>query len=185
MNDCPSAPADTNDAWPRLTEAHGRPQRGAPGHPGPARVTIRSVSACDWMERAAPMLQAHWQEVALHKSLMVLKPDFEAYRELEARSQLVSLGAFLGDQPIGYSINLLRRHLHYADLMVGQNDLLFVVPEHRKGLAGHLLIRWTERTMRAHGARMMLWHAKPGTALESLMPRLGYGVQDVMFSKAL
>lgn len=152
---------------------------------GQARMTIRSVSACEWMERAAPMLQTHWQEVALHKALMVLKPDIEAYRELEARGQLVSLGAFLGEEPIGYSINLLRRHLHYADLMVAQNDLLFVSPAHRKGLAGHLLIRWTERTVRAHGARLMLWHAKPGTPMESLMPRLGYGVQDIMFSKAL
>ena len=148
-------------------------------------MAIRSVSACEWMERAAPMVQTHWQEVALHKALMVLKPDVEAYRELEAKGQLVSLGAFMGEEPIGYSINLLRRHLHYADLVVAQNDLLFVSPAHRKGLAGHLLIRWTERTVRAHGARLMLWHAKPGTPMESLMPRLGYGVQDVMFSKAL
>jgi hypothetical protein len=183
MNPSPSAPADPGDA--AGAETTSAPPRSQPGRGGPARMTIRSVSACEWMERAAPMLQAHWQEVALHKGLMVLKPDIEAYREMEAKGQLVSLGAFLGEQPIGYSINLLHKHLHYADLTVAQNDLLFVIPEHRKGLAGHLLIRWTERTVRAHGARLMLWHAKPGTALESLMPRLGYGVQDTLFSKPL
>jgi hypothetical protein len=32
---------------------------------------------------------------------------------------------------------------------------------------------------------MIVWHAKQGTALEAILPRIGYGVQDILFSKEL
>jgi len=144
---------------------------------------IRLIFASDWIQRAAPLIEEHWQEIALNKALMVLKPDAGMYRALEEQKKLVSLGAFVGDELVGYSVNLLQHHLHYADLKVAMNDVLFVAKAHRRGSAGHRLIKWTERAVRARGARMMLWHAKPGTALEGLLPRLGYGVQDIVFSK--
>src|SRR5690606_7766508 len=118
MSERPPEPGACSDAATEAsTEAHApQPPTAAlegPRGAGDRRLGIRSVSACEWMERAAPMLQAHWEEIALNKALMVLKPDIEAYRALEAAGQLVSLGAFLGEEPIGYSINVLRRHLHY------------------------------------------------------------------------
>ena len=44
------------------------------------------------------------------------------------------------------------------------------------------LIKETERMAKERGVQLMLWHAKPNTALEKMMPRLGYGVQDIIFS---
>ena len=36
---------------------------------------------------------------------------------------------------------------------------------------------------RDKGARLMLWHAKPGTALEKILPRIGYRVEETAFCK--
>lgn len=145
--------------------------------------SIRMIFASDWIERAAPLIEEHWQEIALNKALMVLAPDVATYRALEEQKKLVSLGAFVGEELVGYSVSVLQHHLHYSGLCVAMNDVLFVGKAHRHGSAGVRLIKWTERAARSRGARMMLWHAKPGTALESLMPRLGYQVQDIVFSK--
>lgn len=66
-----------------------------------------------------------------------------------------------------------------------QNDLLFVAEEHRKTRVGLDLIRETEKQAFARGAEMMLWHAKENTSLSILMPKLGYSVQDIIYSKVL
>ena len=104
-----------------------------------------------------------------------------AARDLEL--PLFALSAYVGDRLIGYSVNFLMRHLHYADLVYAQNDLLFIDKDYRASRAGLALIRATEAHAKAKGAQMLIWHAKPGTALEALLPRMGYGVQDIMFSK--
>ncbi len=150
-------------------------------------MQIREISVVEQLPMVEPLLREHWEEIALNKRLMVLKPNAELYAKLEAQGLLVSFGAFDGDELVGYSVTVLApSHLHYADLFMASNDVLFVRQSHRgASRAGLQLIRATERACKERGARLMLWHAKPGTALQALMPRLGYGVQDVIFSTEL
>ena len=86
---------------------------------------------------------------------------------------------------MGYSINFIGPHMHYSNLRYAHNDALFVKAGHRGGTLGLRLMRETERLAREQGARMMMWHAKPDTALHKLLPRLGYAVQDIAFSKEI
>lgn len=150
-------------------------------------MEIRPISVVEQLPRVTELLREHWEEIALNKSLMVLKPNVELYAALEARNLLVSFGAFDGDEMVGYSVTILQpSHLHYADLCMATNDVLFVRQAHRgASRAGLQLIRATEQACKEQGAQLMLWHAKPDTALLALMPRLGYGVQDVIFSREL
>ena len=43
----------------------------------------------------------------------------------------------------------------------------------------------TEEHAKSLGCKLMLWHAKEDTTLCALLPRLKYGVQDIVFSKEL
>lgn len=131
------------------------------------------------------LFSEHWDEVALNKQVMVLKPDLQRYEAMGANGNLLVLGAWDGDELVGYSVNFVMQHLHYKDLRICSNDLLFVAQAHRKGRVGLRLIRATEEHARAAGAELMLWHGKPNTALVELMPALDYGVQDIIFSKQL
>jgi predicted GNAT superfamily acetyltransferase len=143
---------------------------------------IRLSNVDEMLANASQLFSEHWEEVALNKQVMVLKPDEHKYRSLEANNMLLILGAFEGDQVVGYSVNVVMNHAHYADLVVCNNDLLFVTEGKRNGRLGVQLIRETEKVAKERGARLMLWHAKPSTPLEKIMPRLGYGVQDIIFS---
>lgn len=147
-------------------------------------ITIRPAAA-DEILRNAALLTAHWDEVALNKDLMVLAPDVGVYLALESVGKLLILGAYAGDEMIGYAASILNTHPHYADLVVANNDVLFVRKDHRNGRTGLRLIKEMERVAEHAGAKMVLWHAKSGTRLEQLLPRLGYGVQDVVFSKGV
>jgi len=155
----------------------------------PTKVETGTLTVVEMREFGMPLLREHWQEIALNKKLMVLAPDWARYERLEAEHKLLALGTWdcseLTRKLIGYSVSFIGTHLHYSDLTCCMNDVLFVCPDMRASRIGFRLIHETERVAKLRGARMMLWHAKPATAFELLLPQLGYGVQDIMFSKEL
>lgn len=148
-------------------------------------VRIVEESVSDKWEVVADMLAQHVDELTTHKHLMVLKPDRERYAMLEQAGALLALFAYDGDELVGYSVNFLSTNLHYSDLFYSHNDVLFVRKSHRNGRTGLRLIQATERAAKERGARFIIWHAKPKTALDALLPRVGYGVQDVLYSREI
>lgn len=148
-------------------------------------IQIVEISVSKHIGQVDELLREHWLELAKNRELMVLKPDAARYQAMEQAGVVLALGAFDFDTMIGYSVSFIGPHMHYADLCFAQNDVLFVASVHRNGRTGIRLIQETERLAKARGARMMVWHAKQNTALEALLPRLGYGVQDILLSKEL
>ncbi|MEX8508454.1 MAG: GNAT family N-acetyltransferase [Leptothrix ochracea] len=132
-----------------------------------------------------PLLEKHRLELATDLERMVLAPRVDQYRALEEAGVLFAIVARDNGAPIGYSVNFLGQHLHYGGLRYAQNDVLYLKPEYRTGQIGRMLIDATECEAKSLGCSMLIWHAKQATALEKILPRLGYGVQDIMFSKAL
>lgn len=145
--------------------------------------TIVETTVSDKADALMPLLRMHRDELATARHLMALAPNVEAYRALENTCSLLALVAYAEDEIAGYSINFIGPHLHYAGLRYAHNDALFVAPQFRGGRLGLRLMRETERLAQERGARMMMWHAKPGTALEQMLPRMGYAVQDIVYSK--
>ncbi len=133
----------------------------------------------------ADLFHSHWDEIALNKDLMKLKPLLDKYYQLEANGMLLIIGAYVDGELVGYSVNFLSQHLHYADLWTCMNDIVFVDKAARKSGVGAALIRHTEELAKERGAQMMLWHVKENTSMAALLPKLGYGVQDIVLSKGL
>lgn len=145
------------------------------------RVTFRVLTAQQFFDQAPELLIDHREELATDKALMVLKPDFDKYYALDEMRELLVIGAYRGDTLIGYSVNIVTNNLHYAGLRMCQNDVLFLAKDERKGAAGLRLIRKTQELAKLEGAQIMLWHAKPETNLDQLLPRMGGTVQDVIW----
>jgi GNAT superfamily N-acetyltransferase len=148
-------------------------------------MKIKAISAIEYLGTAWPLLEEHRQELATNPEKMRLDPDVATYAHLEELNRLMSLGVFTDDgEMVGYSINIVARNLHY-DLVMCQNDILYLQKDHRVGATGLKLIRATEDHAKELGCDFMLWHAKPNTSLDKILPRVGYRVQDVMYSKEL
>jgi len=146
---------------------------------------IRTSNVSEMLANAGELFEEHWDEIALNKQVMILKPDEARYRAMEEAGSLLILAAWEGEDLVGYSVNFIVNHLHYADLRLCSNDLLFITKAKRAGRLGLKLIRETEKRAAEMGARLMLWHAKQDTALAVMMPKMGYGVQDIIFSKEI
>ena len=149
------------------------------------KTEIRLCTLDEFKVKADPLFQEHYEEIALRKDLMELRPNWPMYDALDQSGSLFIYLAMQGDVCIGYSMNLVANHLHYADLKYSQNDVLFIKKEFRGGRIGLRLMKITEEHAKSLGCKVMLWHAKERTTLAALLPRLKYGVQDIMFSKEL
>ena len=150
-----------------------------------SKTEIKLATVDEMLAEAQTLFDEHYEEIARNKHVMVLKPDEETYRKSEEMGTIFILSARQNDQLIGYSVNFVTNHLHYADLKLAQNDLLFISKEHRGGRIGLKLIKETEKHATLLGCKLMLWHAKESTTLAHMLPRLKYGVQDIIFSKEL
>ena len=149
-------------------------------------VEVREIEVTEeWIKQVWGLFEAHREELTTNKALMVLNPDVSTYVSLQKNGSLLALAAFDGDEQVGYSINIIVRNLHYADVLMCQNDVIFVRDDKRKGPTGLRLLRETERLAQARGADVMLWHAKPKTNLADVLQRLEYGVQDIVYMRAL
>lgn len=148
--------------------------------------TITTGSIETILGEGAALLEDHWRELATHPDLMNLAPDAERYMAMEAAGVLlVLLVRDEADRLIGYSVCMIGQHLHYGDLRYAHNDVLYLAPGRRAGGLGLRLIRETERACREAGAQFIVWHAKKGTDLDRIMPKLGYAVQDTLYSTVL
>lgn len=146
---------------------------------------IRQTSVEELRALADELFVAHYEEVALHKDVMKLSPDWDRYFALQESGNLILIAAWVGSTLVGYSVSFILQHPHYSTLTFAQNDLLFVAEEYRRSRVGLQLIKATEMTARARGAKLLTWHAKQGTALEAILPRVGYGLHEIIFSKEL
>ena len=149
------------------------------------KTEIRLATVDEMLAEAQILFDEHYKEIARNKQVMVLKPDEPTYRKAEEMGTIFILSARQNDVLIGYSVNFVSNHLHYADLKFAQNDLLFISKEHRGGRVGLRLIKDTENHAKSLGCKLMLWHCKPNTPLNEILPRLKYGVQDVIYSKEI
>lgn len=148
-------------------------------------MRIELGSVLEGIDNAEALFTAHYEEVALHKERLTLSPDRERYQLLEAAGVLFTL--LVRDKAgeiVGYTSTSIARHLHY-DMIVAQNDVIFLRDDLRRSGVGAELIRATEDEARRRGAKVMSWHAKQNTAFERVLPKLGYEVQDIIFNKEL
>jgi len=148
-------------------------------------ITIKLATVDEMLAQATVLFEEHYEEIARNKKVMKLKPDEKTYHQMEEMRKIFILSAWQDNVLIGYSVNFVTNHLHYADLVIAQNDLLYITKEKRGSRAGLRLIKETENHAASLGCKLMLWHAKEDTALSAILPKIKYGVQDIIYSKEL
>ena len=149
------------------------------------KFSVKETSFRDIYLDSYSLLVEHREELTTNKKLMELNPDEDRYDKAEEDGVLLTLAAYEGDRLIGYSLTFIGSHLHYANFILANNDVIFVTKEFRKTKVGLQLIKETERLSKERGAAMVFWHAKENTALAALLPRMGCSVQDIIYSKEL
>ncbi len=136
------------------------------------------------IQASGALAHAHRQEFAQEFEGREWNPDLQRYQLLEDAGLIVAVGAYDGDELVGYSINVLSVHMHYQ-LPMGRNDVLYLAPAYRQGQNGPALMNATRSALQHRGAAYVVWSAKPGTPLYKLLEHGGATVLETVFHEAL
>lgn len=147
-------------------------------------VYFQREDSADLVGEIQPLLEAHWREVA-HYQDIPLAPDWGSYYTAEQAGQLRCYSARDCDELIGYVVFFVRPNMHYRGSLQAWQDVLFMAPEHRAGMAGVKLIRHAERRLAAEGVQVVYHHAKRTNRVGELLGRLGYELVDEIYAKRL
>lgn len=146
------------------------------------KLAIREVQIADYFDAALPLMQENWQETGFE---FALNPSRDAYIGYQASGLLFALGAFDGDEMVGYCICAVVPHSFNPAVIFCASESLFIKASHRQGTLSARLILEAERTAKQRGARFISWHTRAGTPLADAMLNHGYKAGDTIVMKEL
>lgn len=134
------------------------------------------------MKKHLPMLESHREEVSRFGDDIPLDPDWDRYYQLFESDSLCMIGMHQGDKLIGYTVNLMFRHLHY-NFKMGYTDLIYIKPGYR----GHALrlIKNTERLLKTLGVDIYNITVKPHVDFRKVLEKLGYTFLEYNYIRRL
>ena len=148
-------------------------------------IEIREIDPSEHAAGITALGMSSVEELRVFSDLMSPNPSLPQYEALHKNGLMLTLGAFDGDKIVGFSINIISVAMHYAGTNLAQVDFIYLHKDYRSGRNGLKLIRATEDAARARGANILVFGAKEGTSLISLLPKLGYTISEVAFCKEL
>lgn len=131
------------------------------------------------------LLIQHYEELTLNKQHIKLKPIWSRYLALEEQGKFITVTARIENELVGYCGFFLDQHIHYENLKLATNDVLFLRKDLRQGMAGIRLIKYSENIMRTVGANKITWHVKYSNDIRPILHRMGYIDEDVIVGKLL
>ena len=138
-------------------------------------MEYRVVNPAEGLRQSRALVNANWAETGFD---FPFDPDVDAYQRMFDAGIAFAVGAFDGDQAVGYCVVVVTAHPHCRGLLYGSNDALFVAPEGRNTMVPGRLILMAEAEAKRRGAKRFTWHCRAGTALADLLARHGYAPVD-------
>lgn len=139
------------------------------------------LSSC--LEDFKPMLEKHWEEIALYKDTIKLNPDYEKYYTLEDLSMLKVFTARDDGYPVGYLVFIVDVNLHYQDTVWAKMDILYISPQFRNARVGMRLISFAEECLKEDGVDVIMLGTKAHKPFGRLLRFMGYSKVETYYGK--
>jgi GNAT superfamily N-acetyltransferase len=138
------------------------------------------------VDEAQPLLERHWEEVALYKDFVPLSPNYARYASLEASGKLLIITGRIDAALIAYAAFHVDFADNYSTVLFAINKLVWVMPEWRGRHAGVRLIKRCEQELLDRGVSVVHWRAKlTHPELAGLLGAMNYEPIETVHSKIL
>ncbi len=86
---------------------------------------------------------------------------------------------------MGYQVFFLKANAHYKSSLQAVQDILFLDERIRKGFTGYRFIRYCDEKLKDEGVQVVYQHVKSKHDFGRVLERLGYELQDLIYSRRL
>lgn len=131
-----------------------------------------------------PLLERHWDEIALKDAFGPVDIDENAYRALYECGMLHVTTARDEGRLVGYAVYFVMHNFHYKTRRVAESDVFFLLPEYRKGLAGFRLLREADRALSGM-VDIIVNKMKAAHDCGRLFERMGYHLAEKNYMKVV
>jgi len=139
----------------------------------------------DVINEIKPLLDLHYEEIALNKDVIKLNPDYDQYKIMSMRGMIKIVTARDNGDLIGYCICLVKPHIHYKDSLTALNDIFYIKKEYRLGMTGVKLFKETEKIMNRYGVQRIIMNVKRSNDIGAIFERLGYTESERVYTKII
>lgn len=146
-------------------------------------IEIQLECLANVKEEIKPLLEEHWELVALNKGKIKLNPNWKEYARLDAAGVLRIFTARDEGQLVGYFVLFISQSVHYQDHLFATNDVIFVLPDKRAGATGYKLVKHAEDYCRDSGVSLMTINTKVHLPFDSLMVGMGFDLIERIYAK--
>ncbi len=146
-------------------------------------ITYQVERFRDCFDEFVVMTEDHWHEVAIHRDVVPLAPDWSGYQRLDDSGELQMVTCRANGRLVGYHISFIRPHLHYRLTLHAFTDIYFLKPEHRKGRTGMRLFQTVEKEWARRGVVKAMTACKTHLDVSSLLEYLGWEMTEKTFTK--
>jgi len=136
-------------------------------------------------EDIKPLIEKHWELVALNQGVIKLNPDWEKYAQMDQSGLLRIFTARKNNELVGYCVLVVSQSLHYKDHIFANNDVVFVLPDYREGMTGYKLIKYAEDYCRENNVSLLNINTKVHLPFDSLMLGMDFELIERIYSKYL
>lgn len=134
-------------------------------------------------EEVDQLFYKHWEEIAVNKDKIKLNPDWSFYEGLYLAGNLGVYTIRHLENLVGYFVIIARQHPHYKDHIFASNDIVYIDPDYRKGLAGYFLIKYAEKDLKKRGVSVLVVNTKVHKPFDAVLERLGFENVERIYSK--
>jgi GNAT superfamily N-acetyltransferase len=136
-------------------------------------------------EDILPLLDDHWEEVAVNKDTIEMNPCWDTYASMEEAGKLGIFTARLDGNLIGYFVIIASESPHYKGHIFGVNDVIYLKPEYRGTHLGSKLITFVEKAIEDVGVSVLVINTKTHVPFDKTLNRLGFTHIENVYSKKL
>lgn len=137
----------------------------------------------DTLEELVPLLEKHYEEIAMYQDKIEFNPDYDKYLSLEELGIIHLVTAREEGEIVGYHLSLVSPNLHYSDHLYAVNDIVFLKEELRKTKTGLEMFKYAEDTLKEKGVSVLTVHMKTKQPFDSLCEGLSYDYAERLYTK--
>lgn len=147
--------------------------------------TFQMEYVSDVKQEMTPLLEDHWEEIAVHKDKIKLNVDWDTYLKLESSGDLGLYTVRHKGVLVGYLAVVCQINPHYKDHIYAVTDVIFVKEEHRNAKVGFTLLDFAEKDLKERGVSVFVVNTKTHKPFDALLEGMSFDLIERVYSKYL